>query len=245
MDRPASPAWLSRFATREDRFVHGDHAWSLVLPKSSEDLFDQAAFDTDERLPYWADLWPSATCLARAILDRRVPESDPSAIIAIDAIDAIELGSGVALVSLAMRAVGASIVATDYEPDALRFAAWNAEANGLGPLATRVLDWRTPPADLRAPLVIAADVLYEKRNADAIAELLPKIVAPGGRAIFADPRRPWRAHLMERLAAVGWVATERPLGIEPGPTGKATPIVLLECRAEARSGDRLADRARP
>lgn len=239
MDGPVSPAWLSRFATREDRFVHGDHAWSLVLPKSSEDLFDQAAFDSDERLPYWADLWPSATCLARAILDRRVIEIDASAM------DAIELGSGVALVSLAMRAIGASIVATDYEPDALRFAAWNAEANGLGPLATRVLDWRTPPADLSAPLVIAADVLYEKRNADAIAELLPRIVAPGGRALFADPRRPWRAHLMERLAAVGWVVTERPLGIEPGPTGKATPIVLLECRAEGRPGGRLTDRARP
>lgn len=212
--------WLTRFSTREERFEHGPTAWSLTLPRSSEDLFDQGAFDADERLPYWADLWPSAKRLARWILDGHVAERD-----------AIELGSGVALVSLAMRAVGASIIATDYEPDALRFAELNAGANGLAPLATRVLDWRSPPDGLVAPLVIAADVLYEKRNADAIAELLPRIVAPGGRALLADPRRPWRAHLMDRLGAVGWMVTERPLGVEPGPTGKETPIVLLECRA--------------
>lgn len=212
--------WITRFNTREERFTHGTTAWSLVLPRSSEDLFDQGAFDADERLPYWADLWPSAKCLARWILDGNVPERD-----------AIELGSGVALVSLALRAVGASVLATDYEPDALRFAEFNADSNGLGPLTTMVLDWRTPPAGLRAPLVIAADVLYERRNADAIAGLLPRIVAAGGRALIADPGRPWRAHLMDRLAATGWSMAERSLGVEPGPTGKATPVVLLECRA--------------
>lgn len=212
--------FLSRFATRDERFVHGPHAWTLVLPRSSEDLFDQGAFDADERLPYWADLWPSAKCLARAVLDGLVPERHT-----------LELGSGVALVSLALRAVGASVVATDYEPDALRFAELNARRNGLGPLATEVVDWRSPPDGLRSPLVIAADVLYERRNAEAIAELLPRVVAPGGRALLADPRRPWRATLIERLRDRGFGVVERPLGVEPGPTGKETPIVLLECRA--------------
>jgi hypothetical protein len=93
-----------------------------------------------------------------------------------------------------------------------------------------VLDWRDPPKDMCAPLVVAADVLYERRNAQAIASLLPAIVAPGGRALLADPRRPWRAELIERLQRAGWSAMETQLGAELGPSGKEIEIVLLECR---------------
>ena len=38
-------------------------------------------------------------------------------------------------------------------------------------------------------LVLAADVLYERQNATALADLVPKLLSPGGEAIFADPRR--------------------------------------------------------
>ena len=38
-------------------------------------------------------------------------------------------------------------------------------------------------------LVLAADVLYERRNAAALADLAPKLLASGGEAVFADPRR--------------------------------------------------------
>ncbi len=38
-------------------------------------------------------------------------------------------------------------------------------------------------------LVLAADVLYERRNAAALADLVPKLLASGGEAVFADPRR--------------------------------------------------------
>jgi predicted nicotinamide N-methyase len=38
-------------------------------------------------------------------------------------------------------------------------------------------------------LVLAADVLYERKNAAALAELVPKLLAPWGEAVFADPRR--------------------------------------------------------
>ena len=215
-----TPDWLAPFRLREERFVHAAVSWTLTLPASSEDLFDADAFESDERLPYWADLWPSAKRLARYVLEGHVRETE-----------AIELGCGVALVALALRSRGVDVLATDYEPTALRFAELNAMHNRLGPLRTEVVDWRTPPEGLRASLVIAADVLYERRNADALAALIPRIVAPGGRALLADPRRPWRAHLMERLDAVGWRVTERELGSEPGAGGKTIDVVLLECRA--------------
>ena len=38
-------------------------------------------------------------------------------------------------------------------------------------------------------LVLATDVLYEHRNAAALADLVPRLLARGGEALFADPRR--------------------------------------------------------
>ena len=36
----------------------------LVAPRSAEDLLSEEDFERDERLPYWADLWPSSYALA-------------------------------------------------------------------------------------------------------------------------------------------------------------------------------------
>ena len=54
-----------------------------------------------------------------------------------------------------------------------------------------LLDWRTPEIDGIGTfdLVLAADVLYERKNAQALAGLVPRLLAPGGEAVFADPRR--------------------------------------------------------
>ena len=34
-------------------------------PRDSESLLDEHAFESDEFLPYWAELWPSGLALAR------------------------------------------------------------------------------------------------------------------------------------------------------------------------------------
>jgi predicted nicotinamide N-methyase len=54
-----------------------------------------------------------------------------------------------------------------------------------------LLDWHAPDTKRFGAfdLVIAADVLYERRNAPALADLVPELLAPGGEVVFADPRR--------------------------------------------------------
>ena len=39
----------------------------LASPRSAEELINEADFARDERLPYWADVWPSAIAMARAL----------------------------------------------------------------------------------------------------------------------------------------------------------------------------------
>src|SRR4029078_12516353 len=42
---------------------------SVLRPRDSEALLDEHAFEDDEFLPYWAELWPSGVALARVVAD--------------------------------------------------------------------------------------------------------------------------------------------------------------------------------
>ncbi|HTI35129.1 MAG TPA: hypothetical protein VL422_15740 [Miltoncostaea sp.] len=169
---------------------------TVARPRSAEDLIDEEAYAVDERLPYWAELWPSAHVLAadlagRDLHGRRV----------------VELGCGVGLPSVVAALGGADVLATDWYEDALRFVAWNAAAAGAR-VATLPVDWADPPPALLdgppADLVVGADVLYEERNGPALTALVPRILAPGGELVVADPRRPHADALLEPLVAAGW-----------------------------------------
>jgi predicted nicotinamide N-methyase len=56
-------------------------------------------------------------------------------------------------------------------------------------------------------LVVAADVLYERKNAAALADLVPNLLAPGGEAIFADPRRDEAPVFLEAMERQGFADT--------------------------------------
>jgi predicted nicotinamide N-methyase len=187
----------ARFETRVERFSHATFEVDVLLPRAADELIDEAEFEADERLPYWADLWPSARGLTRHLLDRPPPERR-----------SVELGCGVALPSLALRSLGAAPLATDYYEEALRFAEANAARNGLAPLRTALLDWRHPPSGERWDLVVAADVLYELRNAEALAALLPRILAERGRALLADPGRVYFGEFRDLMEEMDWAVDE-------------------------------------
>jgi predicted nicotinamide N-methyase len=210
---------------REEGFVHNDFAARIYLPDSSEALIDEAEFGDDERLPYWAELWPAARALARLLLEEPWL---PSA--------AIELGCGVALPSLALQSRGVQVLATDYYEDALLFARYNARARGVGELPTMLLDWRRPPPDFRRfPLVIAADVLYEQRNVDSLLSLLPRIVEDRGEVLLADPERIHLARFLEDAASSGWLIEHLPDRLEDAPAGNGfeTRVRLIRLRRPA------------
>jgi predicted nicotinamide N-methyase len=153
---------------------------SVLRPRDTEALLDEEAFDRDEYMPYWAELWPSALALARAVAAR-----------ALHGARTLELGCGLGLPSLAAALAGGRVLATDWAPDATAMTARNAERNGLT-LETLACSWTEPtPLLERAPwdLVLASDVLYEARNGDALLPLLPRLIGPRGAIWLADPGR--------------------------------------------------------
>jgi predicted nicotinamide N-methyase len=148
-------------------------------PRNADDLIDEKAFEEDERLPYWADVWPSARVLAERVVTMPV-----------DGRRFLELGCGAGLVSVAAAMAGFDVTATDYYDEALRFTAVNVLLNTGVLIDTRIGDWRRFPHDLgRFELVVASDVLYEQAHAGLIAGVLDRTMTARGSAIIADPGR--------------------------------------------------------
>lgn len=160
---------------------------ALLRPPDAEALIDEDEFARNEFLPYWAELWPAGLALAEALPElrgRRV----------------VELGCGLGLPSLVAAARGADVVATDWSADAVELLRLNAERNGIR-LRAELADW----ADWRLAgpwdLVLAADVLYERRNVPLLQALLPRLAPevllaepgrPPAQAFFRDARRCWQ-----------------------------------------------------
>lgn len=167
-----------RFVLLEEVITVSDRELMIVRPRSAEDLINEEDFADDERLPYWADLWPSSLILAEHVLANA--GSGP----------AVELGCGVGLVTCAALIAGYEVEATDYYADALAFTRLNSLLNLGREPAVRNLDWRQLPDDLEpVPLVLASDVLYERPYAAAVAEALRRLLSDDGLAIVADPGR--------------------------------------------------------
>ena len=156
-----------------------DRELAVLRPRDADALIDEEAFERDERMPYWAELWPSGVELARVVAAR----SWRGARI-------LELGcGGLALPSIAAALGGARVLASDWSGEALELAKRNALRNGAD---IEVLEcaWARPEELVaRAPwdLVLAADVLYEQRNVPLLLDLLPRLGAP---VWIADPNRP-------------------------------------------------------
>jgi predicted nicotinamide N-methyase len=216
---------------------------------AADDLIDEQAFADDERLPYWADLWPSARALARYLLDHPPCAGAESKIAR-----AIELGCGAAaLGSLALARLGLDALATDYEPTALRYAEENARRSaetGAGcaqRLRTMLVDWRdvaSGPRDF--DLIIAADVLYEQRNAIALADFVPRVIAEHGRMLLADPGRRFLPEFQRRMAQRGFGACDRAMIIEPQDdiTKPPSRVRIIEFAADRSPRDRAVRESR-
>jgi predicted nicotinamide N-methyase len=208
---PSPPAGYERFAPIERLIDIRGTVYRFWCPPDVDSLIDEEAFARDERIPYWANVWESAIVLAEeiALLDGRGQRL-------------LELGCGLALPAIVAAHGSFETTASDYEDDALEGVRYNADRNGAGGLAIRLVDWRDPPDDLgQFDVVVAADVLYEKHHAIALTGMLARTLAEDGLALVADPGRARAAEFEPACAAAGLSVEKqparRPLGATDGP----------------------------
>jgi ETFB lysine methyltransferase len=185
-----------RFELAFSELSVGGRRYELLRPRNVDDLISEEDFALDERIPYWAECWPSSRVLAEQLAQqpgggRRL----------------LELGCGIGLVSLAAAQAGFDVLATDYYSEALEFTAANAQRHGLDRVDTRLVDWRKLPEDLGTfDVVVASDVLYEKQHASLIARALAKTLSPGALGLVTDPGRRTAESLTEVCTERGLIA---------------------------------------
>ena len=153
---------------------------TVVRPRDWGDLREEEALDK-RPVPYWGILWDAGQALAAAVAEEPVAGRT-----------VLELGCGLALPSVVAARRGATVLATDGSEDAVAFAAHvHALNDAEGEVAC--VDWQQHGDALAArgpfDLVLAADVLYNQANVELVLDLLPRLVAPGGEVLLADPGR--------------------------------------------------------
>lgn len=173
--------------------------YRLLRPRDLDALVDEQSFRFDEFVPYWAELWPSAVALAEALpLELR-------------GCRIVELGCGLGLPALVSARRGAVVTAVDWSVDAVSVLRRNAAHHGLE-LTVEVVEWSDRRwFSERSPwdLVLAADVLYERRNVEPLIQLLPELAS---EVLLADPGRPALGDFLE-AAEDQWELSDEAPGV--------------------------------
>jgi SAM-dependent methyltransferase len=174
--------------------------------------------------PYWLEDWPATYALAE-ILAAEDPSGWPGPVLDLGC------GSGVLAAFLRLR-FGIEPFSCDFNADACRMAALNADLNGGGPAKGRVFcaDFRSFPARplpgrARFGMVLAGEMLYARENQAPILGFLSGHLAPGGQALLADPGRSAAEGFREAAAEAGFGVETRVL---PLPShGKTVQVFRL------------------
>src|SRR5215213_10201025 len=112
---PRAREFARRFDLDRTQIELGGFQYELIHPRSVDDLISEEDFDLDERIPYWANIWPSERILAEVISQQRGAGRK-----------LLELGCGVGFAALVAAHVGFDVLATDYYHEAIEFARVNA-----------------------------------------------------------------------------------------------------------------------
>ncbi len=188
------PPLQSRYPIRLHRLDIGPHQLEIFAPADPDSLLDdpmvEARYKKDNYLPYWPVIWPSSLMLAEHILCS--PDS-PAATASKQTIvqpRALELGCGLGIAGIAAALCGWPVTFTDYDPEAIDFAAFNAGCNKIPShlVETRHMDWRQP-MDGKFDWIIASDVLYERRLHGILLDAIDQLLTPNGVVWISDPQR--------------------------------------------------------
>jgi len=191
---------LKRYPLRRLRIPAGKAQLSIVVPDSRAWMRQgawTAAVLRGKEPPYWCRVWPAAVAIARhlACLDA-LADGLP-----LRGLRVLDLGCGVGVPGIQAAAIGAELCSADFEPDAGRFAQWNAQVQpGCShPPTTQHVDWSQGTVTGTFDIVLLSDVTYHETHHVPIRRQLKHCLAENGCVLHADPRRDWSTHFLDQL----------------------------------------------
>jgi len=160
--------------------------YDIIFPKDIEILLNRVTendFQKDEKLPYWASVWPSAIALAHFI-DKDTTIYSHKKI--------LEIGCGLGYTSLILSNKTPFSFSFDYDMEALEFSTANYLLN-QNKIQFQphffLMDWRNPSIQTKFDYIVGSDILYEKRFFRPLKELLKNYLKKEGKIILSEPGR--------------------------------------------------------
>ena len=167
----------------------------VLQPRESAELPDDGPVEWAPLVPYWSVLWRSGVALARE-LDAGGDERTARR----------RAGLRPGAAEHRRRAAGATVLATDADPEALELAARNARAERGADRGGHGVDWTSPPPSTARPRTVRPGARGRRalrapeRRAPALAPAPPRPVPPGSPT--RPPRR--RRRSSTRPASADW-----------------------------------------
>lgn len=177
------------------RIQNTDQLFEELLARDSDDPDLE-----DERMPYWADLWPSALALSQYLLRNPTLLSGKTT---------LEIGCGLGLCGMIAASVGARVTLSDYMPEPLEVVRYLWLLNRSEEPDLLQMDWRYPPANLQFDVLLASDVSYEARAHEPLISAIRKLLKPGGRLLLSEPRRSTANAFFKLLAQEGFICERK------------------------------------
>jgi predicted nicotinamide N-methyase len=182
---------IGRFAVRMFRITNIDELFNDLVAK------DPGTIDVkDERIPYWADLWPSALGLSRYIAETGTIKPGTKV---------LEIGCGLGLPGVVAGMMGAEVTFTDYMPEPLDLARMNWKMNNNHRASFELLDWRNGMIKSDAGIILASDVAYESRMFSPLLQFVISASAEGRTILLSEPGRRLAKPFLEELHDKGLV----------------------------------------
>jgi predicted nicotinamide N-methyase len=216
----------NRFPTITTAIRFGEIEINFTRVADPDRVLDEVAEEEDRRervggvrnqdplhLPYWAELWESATGIAQHLVHEYG---------SLQAKNVLDLGCGQGLAGCAAAALGAKVLFADLEPPALLFARLNSLPFAKS-IRTRRLNWQTDRLEEKFDLLLGADILYERKQWEHLEPFWKSHLAPAGQVLLAEPGRQTGDLFIDWITAKGW-RMER--FTEKVPT-RETPIRLF------------------
>lgn len=175
----------------------GDKTYNVNQVTNVDEVFDHlihTAKDdvnvSDERIPYWTEIWPSALALSEFIIKNQNLFEEKNV---------IEIGSGLALPSIVVSEFAKEVVITDYLEDAINFAKSNVLLNGRTNVRYSTLDWRKTEGLLKYDVILASDIAYEKRSFEFIPKAIETLLKDNGVCYISEPSRAMAKEFFETM----------------------------------------------
>ena len=190
------------FKTIKNEIRIADRQYTVLSVTNFDELYEQLLAKglqheevADERIPYWAELWPSALGLAEHLVKNKDLLKGKTV---------LEIGCGLGLPALVAASLGAEVTATDYLQDAVDFAQRNAMQNNIGNINFLTLDWRIPEGIAPFDILLASDVAYERKQFEPLLKAFKHLVKPGGTILLSEPNRYIAEPLLEEIKSKGY-----------------------------------------